>query len=130
MKIDVREHRAYNPTLRCTGVRVDNLAISLQYARFQPFPDQAKKGTVVNAQPQHLKAPAMIHVVEKAPNVGFNHIAVASVLQVKDEVSNRIPCPAIRPVTITKRQKILLIDRIQYPGAGCLKEFVLDNRYS
>src|SRR6266542_3890481 len=58
----------------------------------------------------------MVHVVEEALYVGLYHISIPPVLQVKGQVTDRIPCPASGPVPITAPQKLRLIDRIQEPG--------------
>src|SRR6266536_2711342 len=66
--------------------------------------------------------------IEEALYVGLYHISIPPVLQVKGQVTDRIPCPASGPVPITAPQKLRLIDRIQEPGTSCLEEFILDHR--
>jgi hypothetical protein len=120
MQIDVGYHGRDDPTLRDPGVRVEHPAIRLQNPGFQPLPDQPQKGPVVDAHTQHPQPPVMVHVVEKAFNVGLYHIAIPPVWQVKGQVTDRLPCPASGPVPLTTPQKLLRIDRVQDSGAGRL----------
>ena len=46
----IGQHRGDHPALGCPGVRVNHPAVGLQHARFQPRPDQAEKGPVIDAQ--------------------------------------------------------------------------------
>ena len=77
-----------------------------------------------------LEAPGLSWRTEKAVDVGLHHISIPPVLQVNGQVTDRIPCPACRPVPITTSQQLLLIDRIQDSGTGGLEEFILYDRYS
>jgi site-specific DNA recombinase len=120
--------RSQHPALGCSGVRVDHPAIRLQNPGFQPLPDQAQKGPVIDARGQHLQQPVMVHVVEQALNIGLDHLAIPPVLQVKGQLTPRLPCPTSGPVPITAPQKVLLVDRIQDSGAGGLQELVFDHR--
>ena len=103
-----------------------DLAIRVQNPGLQPFPDQAEKGPVIDAQAQHVQQPVMVHMVEEALDIGLYQIAIPPVLQVEGEVSDRIQRPASGPIAVTALQKVLLIDCRQQLRTGQLHQFVFE----
>jgi hypothetical protein len=70
----------------------------------------------------------MVHVVDKALDVGLSHRAIPPVWPVTGQVSDRLPRPTCRPVPLTTSQNLLRIDRLQDSGTGGLEACILDHR--
>src|SRR5438128_3543834 len=66
--------------------------------------------------------------IEVSFDVRFYHIVVRAKLQMTGEVSHRISCPNLLPVTVATRQKVWFIDGVEDTGYCHLEEFVLRGR--
>ena len=89
-------------TLRDPGVRVEHPAIGLQNPGFQPRPDQAPKGPVIDAP--GAASPAARHGPCGRKSLGCRplpHRPYRPYCQVKGQVTDRFPCSASGPVPIT-----------------------------
>ncbi len=71
----------------------------------------------------------MIHVVEKAFDIGFNNVPIAPVLKVEGEVLDRMLRASTGTITVTAIQKVFLIDGSQQFRTCQLHEFVFKRRY-
>jgi len=59
---------------------MNNVSIRLQNSCLQPFPEQAEKGPIIDAQTQHRKQLVTILMVEKAFDVGLCQVSITPVL--------------------------------------------------
>jgi hypothetical protein len=108
---------------------VQNLPVDVQNAGFEPFPNEVKKGPVVDPQLQHLQQPVMVEVIEEAFDVGFDDVTELAKLEVETEVLDRCLGTSPRPVAIADGQKVLLVDGVQDLGAGKLHQLVFQGGY-
>ena|SRR5918999_2941273 len=125
MPIHIGEDWGNRTPLRSPGLWTNNLSIRLQNTRFQPFPDEPEKGSVVNAPTEHLHQLVMVQVVEKAFYIGFNYVTITPLLQIEGEVLNRIQWSPSWAITVTAIQKILLINRRKQFRTGHLNQLIL-----
>jgi hypothetical protein len=130
MPIDVGAHGRADAALRDAGVRGDHPAGRLQNACLQPLPEQAQKGPVLEAPPQPLPQPGMVHVVEDAVTIGLHHRPLPPVWPVHGQVADRLPGPARGAVPIPARQTLRRSNRVQESGVGGRKERVCDARHA
>jgi site-specific DNA recombinase len=69
-----------NSALRGAGLRINHMSIRLQNSSLQPFPDQAEKGPVIDAQTQHLNQLVVVQMVEKAFDIGLYQVTITAEL--------------------------------------------------
>jgi len=69
------------------------------------------------------------HRVEKAFDIGFNHISIATEEQLPSQRCDRIQCSDSQPVAKTAGQEILLVDGLNKPRYGALKQLIFYDEY-
>ena len=107
---------------------MDHVSICFQNARLQPFPDQGKKGPVIDPYAQHVQQPRMVQMVKEAFDVDFSHIPIPSILQIEGQVSDRIQRPPSWAIAVTAIQKVLRIDGSSQLRTGQLHQCIFECR--
>ena len=91
VQVDVRQDWRDDAPLRGPGVGVNDLAVRVQDAGFEPFSNQVEEGAVVNPLPEHVQQPVVVHVVEEAFDVGLDDVVTVQtpprILSPSDEQS-------------------------------------------
>jgi site-specific DNA recombinase len=118
------DHRA----LRTPCLRFRPLAV-LHHSGFQPFLDQPQDAGIGHAMLDELDQPAFVESVEKAADVGVQHIVH---LLLQERVGQRIQSimrTAPRAKSIREAEKVLLVDLVEDGAHGMLDDLVFQCRY-
>jgi hypothetical protein len=108
---------------------MDHLAVGLQHACPEPFPNQPPQRTVLQALLPHPDQPVGLDGVTEPLNVCFHHEVVPPNLERDRQLLHRVQGSDVGPISVATAPEVLLVDGFEDSRDRALPPRVLHGRY-